>query len=482
MSADRVKGGRTGSARRGPALLLGTCLLLLPALAAPALRAEPIQAAANQVDITPPPGLEMYGFFNRIKEHRVATGTLDPLYARVLVLQAGGKRLALVTLDLGRTFNEEWLGRLRARVREESRVDALIVAASHTHSGPNILDVYPGGRPPAWEDAALDKIAGAVHQAALGLEPARLGTGYGNAYIGYNRRQVAPDGSVTMLWRNPDKVANGPVDSTVGVIRVDRADGTPIAILVNYACHPTVFGSDNLRYSSDFIGAMAGTVAAAFDGRPVCFFLQGAAGDINPYFDGTPIDKGGVAQRDWTGRELGNEAARVARGIKTADAAAPSLDFADDVMVFPWRWDPRKFREDLLRVNGPLIFQDHVGILEATAPPTELSLHVTTLLINRRIAIVGMPGEPFVDFQESWRDRCPVRSCFFMGYANGYYDYFPTILAATQGGYGAGDSNTYVAVGAGEQMLDHAVIGIHLMLGELRRIPQFDPGSRPPPR
>ncbi len=463
----------------GARALLAGAGLWAATLATPAKSAETLQAGAAQVDITPPPGLEMYGFFNRITEHRKASGTLDPLFARVLVLQAGDRRLALVTLDLGRTFNEAWLGRLRAAVKDDSRVDAVIVAASHTHSGPNILDVYPDGRVPAWEDAALDKVAHAVHQAAAALEPARIGTGYGNAYIGYNRRQVDPAGHVTMMWRNPDKVANGPVDSTVGVIRVDRADGSPIALLVNYACHPTVLGSDNLRYSADFIGPMAATVAASWDGKPVCFFLQGAAGDINPYFDGTPLDQGAVEKRDWTGRELGTEAARVARGIKTAEAAAASIDFADDVMVFPWRWEPGKFRQDLLRVDGPLILQDHADVLASDSPPAELSLHVTTLLINRQIGLVGMPGEPFVDFQESWRDRCPVRACFFLGYANGYYDYIPTIRAATQGGYGAGDSNTYVAVGAGERMLDHALIRMHRMLGQLNAVPLREPGAPP---
>jgi len=479
MNAHGVADGRPAPALAAQIILSGICLALAPALMNPPLSAAAIQAGVAQVDITPPPGLPMYGFFERIVNHRVASGTLDPLYARVLVLQAGERRLALVALDLGRTFNEASLARLRAQALEGSHVDALIVTASHTHSGPNILDEYPGGGAPEWETAALDKIAGAIHQAALGLEPARIGAGYGDAYIGYNRRRVGPDGGVTMLWSNPDKVPSGPADSTVGVIRVDRDDGTPIAILVNYACHPVVLGADNLQYSADFAGQMAGTVAAAFGGKPLCFFLQGAAGDINPYFAGTPLDKGAVQERDWTGRELGAEAARVAKEIQTRASPATSLDFADDVIVFPWRWDPQKFRSDLLRADGPLAFQDHAGILAATTPPSELAVHVTTLLIDKRIAIVGMPGEPFVDFQVGWRNQCPVRDCFFLGYTNGYFDYFPTILAASQGGYGAGDSNTYVAVGAGERMLDHALIRIHEMLGELSQVPRSETGAPP---
>ena len=104
---------------------------------------------------------------------------------------------------------------------------------------------------------------------------------------------------------------------------------------------------------------------------------------------------------------------------------------------------------------------------------------MTTLIINRAIAIMGMPGEPFVNFQQGWRDRSPIRTCFFLGYANGYYDYFPTILAASQGGYGAADSDTYVAVGAGERMLDHAVMRAERMLGQLGDVPLSTPYAPP---
>ena len=102
----------------------------------------------------------------------------------------------------------------------------------------------------------------------------------------------------------------------------------------------------------------------------------------------------------------------------------------------------------------------------------ELELAVTTLLVNGQVALAGMPGEPFVDFQMDWRARSPVRHAFFVGYANGYFDYFPTIQAATEGGYGAADSNTYVAVGAAERMLDRALVRTYEMLGKLTDLPE----------
>lgn len=64
-------------------------------------RAASLKAGVAKVDITPQPGLRLWGFESRKSP---ATGTRDPLYARVLVLEAGDARLALVALDLGRVF------------------------------------------------------------------------------------------------------------------------------------------------------------------------------------------------------------------------------------------------------------------------------------------------------------------------------------------------------------------------------------------
>ena len=471
MMAARAERGTPATALSARLMSFLSCALLSVLFIPLPVSAAQLEAAVAQVDITPPTGLPMYGYLDRLTHNQLSAGTLDPLYARVLVLQAGRKRMAVVTLDLGRTFNESWLDLLRSEAREASQINGLIVTASHTHSGPNILDDYPDGHLPAWQSVTLDKVAAAIHQATQQLEPVQLGTGNGVVQIGYNRRHLNPDHSVSMLWSNPTKTPTTPVDATVSVIRIDRQDGTPLAILVNYACHPVVFGADNLQYSADYVSTMISTVTAAFAEKPRCFFLQGADGDINPHYATTPMGQGAVVKRDWTGRELGTEAAHVAKSIRTQVSSIASLDFADDVIMFPLRWEPQKFHDDLLRVNGTVVFQDHAERLAAANPPSELALHVTTLLINKQIAIAGMPGEPFVDFQINWRDRCPVQDCLLLGYANGYFDYFPTILAASQGGYGASDSNTYVAVGAGERMLDHALIRTYEMLGELSPAP-----------
>ena len=434
--------------------------------------AATFKASVAKTDITPPPGLPMYGFLDRIIDNKLSTGTLDPLYARVLVVEVGERRLALVALDLGRTFNESELAQLRKQVKISAGISFLIVTASHTHSGPNILDEYPGNHPPAWETRAIERIVAAILEASRHLVSARIGTGRGEVYIGYNRRQVHPGGTVSMLWTNPGKQPTAPLDPSALVMRIDDADGKSLAVLVNYACHPVVLGPDNLKYSADFIAAMASTVEKAFDGAPICFFLQGADGDINPYYATTPFSDGALSKSDWSGEQLGEEVVRVAKAIHTDVPQEAAIDFADDVLSFGLRWHPSRFHEGLLKNYGPRVFEDHADLLAHDPPPNHLELHVTTLLLNKRIALVGMPGEPFVNFQVNWRDRCPVPDAFFLGYTNGYFDYFPTIDAAAEGGYGAADSNTYVEVGAGERMLRQALARVYEMLGKLSEAPE----------
>jgi neutral ceramidase len=427
-------------------------------------RAAGLKAGVAKVEITPPVGEKMWGYSAR-KEP--AQGVLDPLYARVLVIEAGEKKLGLVVLDLGRTFGPANIERLRAAARQSSGISYLLVQATHTHSGPVILDEYAPNAVPAWETAALEKISRAIDEAAKHTVEARLGFGHGEAYIGYNRVRVNPDGTVTMFWRNPTRVPTAPVDPTVSVLRVDTAEGKPLAILVNYSCHPVVFGADNLQYSADFPGVMTKTVEEAMGGEPLCFFLQGAPGDINVYDATTPVDQDAVKKRDEAGERLGQEAGRVAKSIRTEAIAQPSLDFVEDRLAFRLRWNPEKFRQGLLASFGEEFVKNFAPRLQPEIPAP-----VATVLINKRIAWMTMPGEPYVEYQMNWRDRCPVRETFFLGYADGYNGYFPTIKAAAAGGYGGASATTWLEVGAGERMVDHALVRAYEMLGRLSDVPE----------
>ncbi len=423
-----------------------------------------LKAGAAKVDITPQTGLKMYGYAGRKSG---ATGVLDPLYARTLVLETDDKRFALVVLDLGRVFGPSWIERLRADVKRSSGIDYVLVAAIHTHSGPDPTDQFPPATGPDWETPILEKVEHAINEAQQHSVEARLGTAYGEAYIGHNRLRDNPDGTASWFERNPTMVPTAPVDPTVAILRVNNNQGEPIAILVNYACHPVVFGTDHLQYSADWPGVMIRTVERGFGDKPVVMFLQGGDGDINPYFAVTPLKEDAVGKRDWSGERVGNEALRVAKDIQTRADADASLQYVEDDLPMHLRWNPDKFRAALLESWGP---EAAAEFDRERQKPTQLP--VTTLLINKRIALMTMPGEPFVDFQMDWRNRCPVPESFFMGYTDGDFGYFPTIRAATYGGYGAANTATRVELGAGDRMVNDALIRVYEFLGRLTDIPE----------
>lgn len=443
--------------RRLILLLIALCTVNIAA------HSQSLRAGVSRVDITPPLGVELWGYFDRAGP---ANGKLDPLYARVLVLDDGRQSVAVITLDLGRSFGPPQIAWLRDKARRQHQVKEVMLIASHTHSGPVIDDSYDDGVP-EWEQRALEKIADTIGEAVSKLKPARIGVGLGQTVIGHNRRVLQSDGSVKMLWRNSTGQQTGIIDPTVGVIRVDDANGSPMAILVNYACHPVIFGPDNLRYSADYPGAMAKLVEAGFDDKPICFFLQGAPGDINPMMDKTPLPENADAIKIEIGEQLGREVVRVAKTIKTETSASPEVAFLSEELRFRNRWDLDSMRQMLTLAFPPALakrYQRYI-VPEIVAP-------VTTLVINKQIALVGLPGEPFVGLQLLLKARSPLPLTFMTGYTNGYFGYFPTINAAVAGGYGANNLVTRVEVGAGERMVDRGLIHIYRILGKLKDKPE----------
>lgn len=448
---------------RGVFHLLITIVSLLT-LDIVAVTAAEFRAAAAKADITPADRVVMFGYADRAGP---GSGTRDPLYAKVLLVDDGKERLAWVTLDLGRPFGNESMNFVRERVKKSASVTQVCFSASHTHSAPMIHEFYQDGKRPAWENVALDKISDAIEAAAKKLQPASIGTGYGFALIGHNRRKVNADGSATMFWRNESKTPTHPVDPRVGVIRIDGPNHAPIAIVVNYACHPVIYGPDNLMYSADYPAAMADVVESGFGGDCLCLFLQGAAGDINPYYDKSKLDEGAETLVRESGKKVGTEALRVAHLITPKVPVQPEIQVSLETRHSKPRYDMEKLKADFFAREMPADFCQRYEIHFAT--PMELV--VTTVLLNREIAIMGIPGEPFVEFGLNFRDRSPVEHSFCAGYCNGFHGYFPTIKAATQGGYGAEGITARVEVGAGESMVNMAIVKLLTMKGLLKPVP-----------
>lgn len=216
-----------------------------------------MKIGAAKVDITPPLGMQLEGFEVRVEG---ATGIHDPLFARALVAQGrDGTTVALLVADLLQVDP-----RLQALVADEVLARTgiprarLQLAGTHTHSGPRLAE------PSDAERAIGHGIAEAVTRAWEQRREAVAAVGIGEVTgIGANRR---PNG--------------GPVDDRVTVTRFDGLDGRPIATHVNYGCHPTTLGPNNLLYTADYPGVLCRLVDEAVGG--VTIFSTGPQGDVNP--------------------------------------------------------------------------------------------------------------------------------------------------------------------------------------------------------
>jgi len=407
-----------------------------------------LEAGVAKTDNTPYTFGPMYGYANR--KCGPANGTHDPLFAKALVLAVGDSRLAIVTLDLGSIVSEN----LRRDVAARLGIPVLLLAASHTHSGPNFLPsegsvrgVTPKTIEPSPYQVELEKkVFDAVQRAASAMFPARLGIGRGSLQLGYNRLLLRDDGRARALFDNLERVPYGPVDPEFTLLRVEDTTGAARALLVHYACHAVVLGPTSCLYSADYPGAMQAKVEARIPGVQ-CMFVQGGAGDINPLFEGrTGKEDEDLATMQKMGELLADQVLRRVNEIKPTSPPRFPIQYSGETLVLRDRWEKDKSIE--------------VGI--------------TTVLINREIAIAAVPGEPMHRFQTYWKSHADVLYPLFYGYtysAGGVWPgYLPDIRSAAYGGYGA-DVTTRVEVGAGEAIMQHHLINLYKLLGMWRDQP-----------
>lgn len=411
----------------------------------------PLMAGVAIRDLTPEPGIEQWGYSNR---KGPAQGTLDPLIARALVLKGGGKTVAIVTIDMGRVPVVDALERIRAEAKTAG-VDFVFMSASHTHHAPDIDD---GATPHAQKIESL--LGDCIVEAAGKLQPATIGTGRAEFDIAHNRRILTEDGKCLMFWRNEDRKPTSPVDKEATIVKVAGQDGKPIAILVHFACHPVIMGPSNLQYSADYPGEMARVVKEQTGAE--CMFLQGACGNINPCLDKTPLDKGAVDAMREAGRSCAKAVLAALDSIEPMNSGVVSLDYIEKPVVVGTRWDLKNpDNVAFLRRAYGALFDTYVGKVG-----DDFSVPLSVVLINKELALVGLPGEPFVQFQIALKEGSPSAHTLLCGYCNGFYAYFPTIKDAAAGGYG-GTVATFVGVGAGEKIVSEAEIELGLFLGKL---------------
>lgn len=411
-------------------------------------------AGAAVADITPPPGSLMDGYGNRSTPSQ---GVHDPLIARVLVLDYGSEgRCAIVSCDL--LGIHPWVtAEVRSRVADVVP-DAVLVAATHDHAGPYGLR---GGMFSRLDEALAEtlaqRISGAVVEAHGKRRPATLAAG------------VATVDTVSMNRRHPE----WPIDPAMRVLLVDGEDGL-IASVVNFACHATVLSGANLMLSGEFPGAAARLLMEQ-TGAP-CVWLNGACGNVNPVWirqDFASVERigqiaGGQALRTlgelrtigpgqrahnirWDEFPVKPAPGRVVEPRFSAvrrEIALPLRPFAADeeyasrvavldapAKSFPEGSDERRdVMAQLTRVQNERWAAAWGRRQEATVQRTD----VQALLLGEGLAVLGLPGEFFVETAAAIRAECGIEDLFVACYANDYIGYVIPADAYEQGGYESG--------------------------------------------
>ena len=272
------------------------------------------RAGVARRDVTPPVGIQSRSFGAAL--HETAEGVHRPFNATALALaelEGDGGPLLLLAVDIGWLEKDEMAEFLEG-VREPLGLgeDRLLIAFSHTHAGANLsssMRDHPGGdkiRP--YFERLISRCTEAGAEAIANVVPAWLSFGSGTCDLAQNRDAWDEDSQQFVTGFNPD----GEADDTVLVARVSADDGTVLATLVNYGCHPTTLGPTNRLLSPDYIGAMREVMEDAF-GAP-CLFLLSPCGDTGPR-EGFVGD---TAVADSNGRRLGFAAAGAVESLLPA--------------------------------------------------------------------------------------------------------------------------------------------------------------------
>lgn len=396
-------------------------------------------AGACTVEITPPVGTPMAGYGDRTG---VSTGVHDPLFASALVLDDGGTTVALVSLD--------WIGvdagltaSVRALASEATGIPAehILIACSHTHSGPLLRSRYGGD----YHDADLTavtarKIAGAITTAATRRAAARWGVGAGRApAIGTNRRDQ-----------------KGATDDAVGVLRIDGPNGL-LAATYTFACHPTVLDHGNMEISADFVGGARGALRSLYGDAPSFLYFNGASADISTRH---LRRESSFAEATRFGRILAGEVIRLCESVQTTATGGP-LRVARKVVQMPMRQLP----DEPAAQAAVAAAEAEVARLEATSLPQGRGLlrtaevnrmgAVATLGLVRRgalppiqaefqvialgdVAWFCVPGELFTEIGMAVKALAPERHLHVVTHANDSIGYILTAEAHREGGYEAG--------------------------------------------
>jgi neutral ceramidase len=448
-----------------------------------------LQVGVAEVEITPPTGFPMAGYYHE----RLAEGTIDPLKAKAIVFRDGDTAAALVVCDLIGIATD--LSReIRKRAAEKTGIPAsnIVASATHSHTAPDYMKelfLFLGGeRQEPLRAEYIEKLIGgpveAISRAHAAAAPASLRAGVAKQEtpVSFNRRFVMRDGSVRtwMNYANPDVVrAAGPIDPEIGLLVIGDANGgKPRCVLSNFALHLDTIGGT--RWSADYPFFIERTLRAAVGSDVVSIFATGCCGDIN-HADPARKERNNA---DFIGGSIGTSIARQLDQLRPPssarlfvksqtvqlplqDASPQEVERAIGILALAKKQEKVEFFDHVTAYKMLILDQflhrkpraktaEHItwGLSRSLAGVGEsLPVDVTVVTVGRDVAIVCLPGEVFVELGLAIKQASPFRATLVIELSNAVESiYIPHRAAYAGGSYEV--TNSALKPGGGELLVE----------------------------
>jgi len=396
---------------------------------------EPIHIGMGISTITPPLGVELAGYGYYLQ--RKCTGVHDNVYSRVLVIEGEDKtKIAVVSNDLS-SLSWELVEKIKSVVSSKAGIDEdnILITCTHTHSGPAAAYARGVGEvDPRYAGELPSMVAQAATEACKNLKSARLGLG---------------KGEVNIVSRNRCE-ENGPIDPSVGVMKINDLSEAPLALLFNFACHPTTIDRRTpagTLVSRDWPGYAVDVIKSELSTNSM--FLQGACGDIGPVVGWHNFQFEGASL---TGYIVGSKVIEIVPKINTSNIKRISLK--KKIVHLPLRIlseeeidktiAEKKQKDNWNKGNLSYFYKNWEKSMKEklrkksylSTLPAEVAL-LTIETDEDRGALVFLPGEIFVRLGLEIKRKSPFNNVFIIEHYGNRAGYIPDEFDFKRGGYAA---------------------------------------------
>ncbi len=410
------------------------------------------KAGFSRVDITPPTGGSIPGYFRK----RIADGVLDPLVVECVAFSWKGETGLVFAVD-NIHVGEKLRLKANAVIERELGIPAprQFINSTHTHTGGETQvrthhTPEEAAKARAYAKQLVAGIVASAKAACADLAPSSLAVGSTQCRgVSFIRRFRMKDGSARTNPKSGDKNIVEPLgepDESLQLLRIKRT-GAPDIAIINFGTHPDTVGGT--RISADWPAFVRSTFENGIGGGVKCLMLNGAQGDVNHR------DRNPAAGR----KKLPKVKVREYMGRRIAGAAMGIWDICEDVEA-----GPVKGGIDRMKVPVKMPSEDEkkwialfdagrkdeiplgrMEILTLTKPysfarrfkngPKFIEMPVSALSVGKSIAFAGFPGEPFVKIALDVKAASPFRMTMAACLVNGSRGYLPSTDAFAQGGY-----------------------------------------------